>query len=195
MARHDKNDLLARLAGKKPVSAEYTIVLDPEPMQAVAEARQALERAKVLHDPGSGAITEAEDDLAAAEAAAEGAFETLVLHGLPRDVYEALQLLHPPTDEQKAQEQTYNVDTLMPALIAACIVEDGDVVTPVSVGDLKLLSDGGTLPGRLFTTAEVAALIAPWNHAEVVTLWNRAVDCCTKARNPTLPFGSRPTRG
>ena len=37
--------------------------------------------------------------------------------------YDALLGEHPPTDEQKKKNASYNVDTFAPALLAACLVE------------------------------------------------------------------------
>jgi len=196
-SRKSQPDLLTRLAGKKPQSDTYTVVLDPEPLAELDRARQALDRAELFRKPDQSnpAYDDALAAHEAAEAAAVDATVTLHLHGLPRDVYEALQLLHPPTEVQKKRDETYNVDTLMPAAIAATVVEDPDKPVVVTVADLDSFHAGGVLPGRAFTTAQVTELIRPWNHGETVLLWNTAVAVCTKARNPSLPFGSRRTGG
>jgi hypothetical protein len=170
--QHDKAAMLAKLKGKKPQSATYEVVLDPQPLQALADARSALDTAKVFDRD----VEQAQAAVEQAEAAAAEASATLHFQALPRHEYEALILEHPPTEKQKADNETYNVDTFMPALIAATVVD------PES-----------RLP--LFDRVDIEALLAEWNQGEVRAVWNTAVTVCTQVRNPTLPFGSRPTRG
>ncbi len=170
--QHDKAALLAKLKGKKPQTATYEVVLDPEPLAVLAEARRELDNAEAFDrdvDAARAAVKKAEK-------AAADASVTLHLQAIPRHEYEALLLDHPPTDKQKADKQTYNVDTFMPALIAATVVD------PES-----------RLP--LLDRADVETMLQDWNQAEVIGLWNQAVAVCTSVRNPTLPFGFRPTRG
>lgn len=168
----DKAALLAKLKGKKPQSATYEVVLDPEPHQQLAEARATHDNA-VAFDKDVKATAAA---LAAAEQAAADASVVLHFQALPRAEYEALMLAHPPTAEQEEKKQTYNVDTFMPALIAATVV-DAESRLP------------------LLDVTDVEGLIADWNQAEVAHVWNTAVAVCTQVRNPTLPFAFRPTRG
>jgi hypothetical protein len=170
--QQDKAALLAKLKGKKPQTATYEVVLDPEPLQQLVEARQALDNAEAF----GRRVDEARAAVNKAEAAAADASVVLHFQAISRGVYEALMLEHEPTEKQKADKQSYNVDTFMPALIAATIV-DPESGTP------------------LFDADEVTAVIAEWNQAEVVQVWNTAINVCTQVRNPALPFGFRPTRG
>ena len=170
--QQDKAALLAKLKGKKPQTATYDVVLDPEPLQQLADARRQLEHAEAFER----GVDEARAAVAAAEEAAADASVTLLFQAIPRAAYEALILEHPPTDAQKADKESYNLDTFMPALLAATVV-DPESGTP------------------LFSPAEVGQVIADWNQAEVAHVWNTAVNVCTQVRNPALPFGFRPTRG
>jgi hypothetical protein len=188
-------DLLTRLKGKKPQSSTHTIVLDQEPLEAAAEALDTVERLKLFPTTTKEELQAAQKAAQKATAATAEAQVTLTLHGLPRDVYEALQLMYPPTDEQKAEGREYDVLALMPALIAATVVADPDgPPAKVQVKDLEQFP-AQPLPGRAFTPAQVSELLADWNMGETTSLWNAAIAVCERVRNPTLPFGSRPTRG
>jgi hypothetical protein len=167
-----KADLLTRLQSKKPQSATYDVVIDPAPVEALAVAQRKLAYANAT---GEGvAVAQAAAD--EAEAAAREAVVTLHLQGVPRPVYEALLLEHPPTEEQKADGQTYNDDTFAPALVARCIVDPETAENPLSVED-------------------VAGLFDKWNQGEVAQVYLTAIGVCTQARNPNLPKGSGTTRG
>lgn len=186
-----KADRLARLASKQPQRDRYDIVLDPEPVEALNQARGRLETADLFGRD----VAEAQAAVEAAEAAAADAVETLHLLGLSRSVYERLQTLFPPTEKQKADKETYDLDRFLPALIAATVVEDPEEARMLTVADLDGYDETTILPGRLLSAAEVTETIAPWNQAEVGVLWNKAVGVCTQVRNPSLPFGSGRTRG
>lgn len=171
----DRASLADRLRAKKPLRTTHEVVIDPEVWERVLTARAELDRARLFD---SDTVTLAEQRTAEAEAEARelGAVEVLTLQAVPRPVYEALILAHPPTEEQKAQDHAYNVDTLAPALVAAAVVDP----------------DSGEHP---LTAEDVAELWATWNQGEVFALWSAALTVCTQARNPTVPFGSGRTRG
>jgi hypothetical protein len=88
-------------------------------------------------------------ELEEAMEAATAAEITFHFRALPPDVYAQLELDHPPTDDQ---EGTYNPDTYIPALIAACSVQplteadvaglitpDEDGHSPLNAGDVSAL--------------------------------------------------------
>lgn len=172
----DRAGLLARLQGKKPLTATYELVLDPEVWGRVETARDAVERARLFEDADRLAAATGELERAEAEAEAVGAVEVLHLQAVARPVYEALLLAHPPTEAQKTDGQTYNVDTFAPALVAAAVVDPASGEHPLS-------------------EADVAGLWAAWNQGEVYSLWNAALTVSTSVRNPSVPFGSARTRG
>jgi hypothetical protein len=94
-------------------------------------------------------VTDAETALEAAKAALEETQTALdevtvelTFQALPRRAFEKLISENPPTDEARKEGEQYNVDTFVPALIAACSV------------------DGLTLE-------DVERLIEQWNVAEV----------------------------
>jgi hypothetical protein len=187
-----KAAMLAKLKAKKPQSATYDVVLDPEPLQALAEAHQALEQAR-LFDRDVPQETKAVEK---AERAAADAKLTLHFQALPRAPYEALLLAFPPTEEQEARKETYNQEAFEPVLAAATIVADATRQHLVTLDDIKaFVEDDKPLPGRLFNVSEVTDLLSGWSKPEQIAVWNTAVGVCTQVRNPTLPFGSRPTRG
>jgi hypothetical protein len=172
---HAKAGLLARLQAKKPLTATYELVLDPEVWGRVEAARDAVERARLFDDAGLAAAQTALEQ-AEADAETAGAVERLHLQAVARPVYESLLLANPPTEEQKAEGQTYNVDTFSPALVAAALVDP-------ETGEHPL------------TAEDVAALWTSWNQGEVYALWSAALQVSTSVRNPAVPFGSARTRG
>jgi hypothetical protein len=153
----DHAALLAKLKAKKPQTATYEVVLDVDAARSAAEARAALRTAQMLDRD----VEQAEAALKAAETRLQDETVRLHLQALPRSKYEALLAEHPPTGEQKAQHETYNVDTFLPALLAATIVDP----------------DSGA---AVFDVDQVATVIAEWNQAEVAALWNTAVQVCTR---------------
>lgn len=191
-AARTRAERLARMQAKRPQFDHYDIVLDPGPVQAAVAAQQAVERAQLI---GSDDLAVLKRDRDNARAAAEDAVERLHLLGLPRAVFEQLQVLHPPTEEQKAKKETYDLEAFLPALIAATVVENPDDAPVLTLDDVDGYKPDVVLPGRLMSAAEVDALLKPWNQAEVGYLWGKALAVCTQARNPSLPFASGRTGG
>jgi hypothetical protein len=68
-------------------------------------------------------VHEAAQRAAAADAKRKAAEVRIHLRALPPDVYDALQLQHPPTDEQEKRGMIWNPHTFFPALLAACSVK------------------------------------------------------------------------
>jgi hypothetical protein len=179
----DKADLIARLKAKRPRRAVHEVILDVEVVEAHEAAVEELARAKMFatfaeSTPEVAAARAQVDQLSSARA---GAVAELHLLGLPRREYETLLLAHPPTEEQKARDEVYNLESFLPELLAATLVT------------------GPTSTERLFTgdgaAAEVSGLIADWNQGEVQELWRAAVAVSTQARNPALPKGFARTLG
>ncbi len=171
-----KRDLLSRLQAKKPQTATYDVVLDPGPLQALQAAQDRVARAELFADENPGEHEDAVAERDRAAALAEDAIETLHFTALGRLEYEALLLAHPATADQKARGEGYNVDTFVPAIVAATVVDPDTGEHPLSVAD-------------------VVGLFAVWNQAEVGQVWQTALSVCTQARNPSLPFGFGATRG
>lgn len=191
-----KQSLRERLAAKQPQTDEYHVVLDEGPLLAVATAENALTLAKLVHRDDTDRIEQLEQELAEAQAAAIGAKETLHLRGLTRGAFEALILKHPPTAEQKAESETYNVDTFSPALVALCVVDPDTTPRPITADDVDELHELAgddqraylEAAGRPLIPADVSELWADWNQGEVGTLYHVALRVSTQPRNPQLPF-------
>jgi hypothetical protein len=137
---------LAKLEAKKPIRRSVKIVLDYDVEQAVVDAQtEVLRRENTLlraqgdaesapeDEASKEAVTDAETALEAAKAALEETQTALdevtvelTFQALPRRAFEKLISENPPTDEARKEGEQYNVDTFVPALIAACSV-DGDL--------------------------------------------------------------------
>jgi hypothetical protein len=164
--RDEKTSLIAKLKAKKRQSATHEVVLDHAPLEALRDARLKVESARTFGRD----VEAAEREVTDAEAAVAASTVVLHLRALSRDAYEQLLREHPPTEKQKADRESYDLTTFMPALIAATLV-DPESEEPV------------------FDASEVSELIADWNQAETATLWNAAVSVCT--RNPTASLSLR----
>lgn len=178
MGRTEQRQGLAeRLARKRPQTDTFTLVIDPDAHGRVERALDALERARLFTSTG-GDVAQAQAELDEAQAHAEevGAVEVLHLQAVPRPEYEQLLLQHPPTEQQKADGQTYDPDGFAPALVAASVVDP----------------DTGERP---LTVEQVTELWATWNQGEVFALWGAVLRLSTQSRNPAVPFGSGRTRG
>lgn len=130
------------LRKKKPVSLRCPVVLDTPALEAYESASEEYERAKVLAQVARGekATEEAFRRLTAAEAGLQEAMDLLSEHvvylrlrGIGQR-YDKLILKHPPTEEQEQEAKkeghprpTYNVDTLAPELVHACLMEPADM--------------------------------------------------------------------
>jgi len=197
-----KARMVERLRAKRPVTATYDVVIDPEPLKALREAESTLDLRKRFapdkdkDDAGHAAyIKDQLDAFLAAEEQAQGAVETLHLQALPRDAYEAFLGLHPPTDEQKARDELYDVDTFLPALIAGTVVPDSERAPDPTLRDLDGYDADTVLPGRVMSARDAAEVLESWNQGEVHTLWQIATSVCTQVRSVGLPFGSARTHG
>jgi hypothetical protein len=153
------------LRARKPIEASVTVPLDPEAKTDLdkAEMELALARGRAEHESGKDApdshplVAKAAKVVAAAQERVEASTITLGFRGLPRDVYEKLMADHPPTADQEAKGEIYNVDTFPPALISACSV------------------DGMPL-------ADAEELVRGWNQAEVAALFHAAIYVNTTSR-------------
>lgn len=168
---------MARLRARKPVERELRVYDDESGRRDVDLARMAVMSGRAELDdaePSDRAekrrrLTKLERELAAAEAALAEHTVALRFRALPRDVFEALQTLHPPTKEQEGKGETYNVETFAPTLISACSV------------------DG-------MTESEAAELLKTWNQAEAAALFGTAITVNTITRLD-LGNGFGPTLG
>jgi hypothetical protein len=154
---------MEKLRNRSLVERQLRVVLDDTVGADHAVAVLELEAAKARHEREPDEDTKADVEKAERlleERTAELDEHSIVLtfRALPRPEYEALQLSHPPTEEQKKDPGgawAYNPDTFTPACIAACSV------------------DG-------LTYDEVVELLAKWSAGEAATLW-QTVEIVNKA--------------
>lgn len=153
-----------RLRNRNRHTASLTICDDLDIKTALESARYALRRinAEAADHPGDNAIktavTEAEQDVATAQAAFDAAAIILRFQALPRLEFEALKKAHPATEEQAEDGHDLNVETLGPELIAAASV-DG-----MTVDDAREYLD-------TWSESEAAALFnAAWNVQETTRM-------------------------
>jgi hypothetical protein len=158
---------LQRLGKRKPTDDWYTIH-DPDAVQAVTDANQALTEAKQTARMRLTAdfdradiegleaavakdrkVRAAEKALTAAVEAAKDADVTFHFRALPPNVYDDIEFKNPPTEEQEKAGMRYNPQTLTPALLSACCVDDlpeetvrqwleggEDGTSPVTLGEI-----------------------------------------------------------
>lgn len=124
----------ARLSSRPLPWFDYPMLVnDPAPAQAalqstVARARQIMLR----HDPDTEEYRQAEADIGQATAAVEACYVRIRLTALEPEAYEALVDEHPPTPEQVAVQEPWNIGTFRPALLAACATVGGARKTPAA---------------------------------------------------------------
>lgn len=157
------------LKKKQPLERTVSIVLSDDAARSYEAASEALERARLLGQP----THEHEESLAKARAALEAETVTMRFRSIGRKVYDALLLMHPATDEQKAEaakdgtpELPYDIDTFAPALVAASCVEPR-----LSIEQVRELWD-------------------EWNSAEVAPCWVAAMEVNTQRRVVDLGKGN-----
>lgn len=158
-------------SSKKPVSRKVPVCLDDEAVFAVAQAREAVEEAKLTNH---GAVSaELQDRLATAEAALEEATVYFKFRSIGRKRYEELIAMAPPSDEliedhknRELPEPAYDAEVLAPILIAEACYEP--VMTP----------------------EQVQELLDEWNINETLPLWTAALEVCTANRISQLGKGS-----
>jgi hypothetical protein len=157
------------LINKKPAETTVQILLDPGLADELDEARSELltaeERLKAAKQQETGEEVELAADVdekrkrvdAVVAACREETVE-LRFRAMSRVAYDKLVDRHPPTEAQKKDGQTTNVETFGPALIAATLVEP------------KLTED------------EVRKLQETWNMAEASILFNTALGVNVRRR-------------
>lgn len=124
-------DKLRRLIGGRRAQARLDLVTDPELPERVQQARTALDQAQravaLAGDTPSQALIDeteqAEQGLAAAEAALADGTVNLTLRAVPATVWHQLLMAHPPEEGSGLRVEPRG---FMPVAIAACIA-DGDV--------------------------------------------------------------------
>lgn len=82
--------------------------------------------------------------------------------------YDKLVSKYPPTTEQRAEGQTFNIDTFAPALISAVCINP-----EMSYDDAKEIWDS-----------------PEWSRGEVITLWRKAVDLCNRGMDVPFTVGA-----
>lgn len=114
-----------RLLGRRlpPTEVVIRVEFGADAEAADAEHRDATTTVTNLRLMGVDA-SEAEVRVAAAREALLPFCEVLQVHPIAADLFEQLVGDHPPTDEQRARGDQWNVNTFAPALLAACIGQD-----------------------------------------------------------------------
>lgn len=171
-----KGSLRKALAGKTRTSAEYRVVVsdttdaDKALSSAVREQRLATAR----HEPGSPEVAAADVAVAEARKQVEGCFYPIRLQSLPPHQFEGLLSQHEPTEQQVKEAEakglprpSFDVDALVPALVAACSVEQ-DMTEQEWTEEL---------------TSE------RWSAAERNELFDVALAVNTRGRSQHVPFG------
>ena len=99
--------LRERLANRKRPTATFALRIEDD-----TAARVALVAAQDSKDP---------EAITAAQAAVDACYEVLHLTALSPADWEELVAQHPPTEQQKKADKWCNMDTFVPALLAACV--------------------------------------------------------------------------
>lgn len=92
---------------------------------------------------------------------------TMVFQAIGMAEYDKLVSKHPPTSEQRADGNSFNMDTFAPALIAACAVEP-----EMTVADAK----------EIWNSPD-------WSRGDVMVLFRNAVDL--NNRGLDIPFNEK----
>lgn len=153
------------LRKKKPIEITKYIPLDDDSQAAYEAAKEELERARLIAEPGR--LEKAEVALAEARRRAQEDSIRCVFRAMGRERYKALVDRHPPTtamvDEAKENRQAvpeFNPETLAPQLISASMIEPR--LTPEEVQALILPVDEVTeengIAGLGWTEAEYGEL-------------------------------------
>lgn len=111
-----------RMKKKQPIQRTILIPASEEDNQRLEDARNALDRARLL-EPDS--VDELKAALQAVEAEVREEGLEFIFRGVGRRKFEELQRAHPPTDEQQAENGgnlAWNPDTFLPALLEATVV-------------------------------------------------------------------------
>lgn len=163
-------NLRDRIKAKAQHKTTYKMVIVDDATADAAEAaytgsQTALRRAVAAKDAKAQKTAQAAVDLARAGLAA--CVDVLVFEALESHVFEALIVLHEPTEAQQAEGKQWNAETFSPALIAACSVEQG------------------------MTEAEWAEELATkrWSLADRNDIFTKALSANVTARSVTVPKG------
>lgn len=114
-----------RLLGRRipPTPVAIRVDFSPEADAAFAEHEKVLRDLETAESRGAD-YAAAEALVARSQAALAQYQEVLQLSPIPPSMYDELIGEHPPTDEQRAQNYSWNPDTFGPALLAAAIGQD-----------------------------------------------------------------------
>ncbi|GAA2770236.1 hypothetical protein [Streptomyces showdoensis] len=141
-------------ARQRPV-LKMTICDDAAIKTTLDLARHTLRRAKAdaANRPGdqviAEAVTLAQQELDAAQAAFDTEAYDLRFQALPRGDFEGLKKLHPPTEAQAEEGYEVNVETFGPALVAAASLDE-------------------------LTVDDARSFLETWGEAEAAQLFNTA---------------------
>ena len=160
---------LDHLRKKRPVEKSIEVILSDEEMDAYDRARLNLERLLLSTDPDEAELEAARARVEEAKAALDEVTVVMTFRSVGRKAYDDLVMAHPPTDEQKEMDYSYNPETFTPAIIAASCVEP----------DLTL--------------EEATAIFDEWNGSEISQLFLTALEVNTARRTADLGKGSGPT--
>lgn len=118
-----------RLLGRKVPPTEVTIRADFSPESDAAQSEVEAASLAVQEAEASGAgLDSARERLRAAREAMAPFVEVLQASPLAPAEYEALIDAHPPRPHEQERNAIWNGDTFPPALLAACLLQDGEPV-------------------------------------------------------------------
>lgn len=160
---------LDHLRKKEPVQKTISVILSDSEMEAHDRALRAYERLILTKGAAEADIDKAKAELDLAREALDEVTVSMTFRSIGRKAYDGLVSEHPPTDEQKDLDYTYNPETFSPALIAAACVEPR------------------------MTLEEATEIFDTWNGPEVTELFFTAVEVNSARRTAELGKGSGPT--
>lgn len=165
----DKSRLRKALASKQRRTSTYQVPVEDSTgaAEALGAAEGELRLALIRHEADAPEVVAARAKVTEAKQALDDCFYSITFQNLPPDAFEALISAHEPTEKQKKDGAHFNLDTLMPALIAACAAE------------------------QELTEAEWAEELRSkrWSAAERNELFDVAMSVNTRGRSQSVPFG------
>jgi hypothetical protein len=120
---------MEQIRSRQPIERSLRFPLDDQVVADLQAAEMEHLSAVAARDHESTPDTEAAVEKALRirderQAALDESSVVVTFRALPRPEYEALQAAHPPTEEQRKNDDEVNIATLAPALVAACSTDD-----------------------------------------------------------------------
>jgi len=149
-----------RLLARKIPPTEVTIRADFSPESDAAQAEvEAAQRALAEARERGADLTSAQLRLNVARDAMRPYVE--VLHAVPLAPaeYEALIDAHPPREHEQARNAIWNADTFPPALLAACLLQDGEPVMSADEWAAWSKTPGAVASGEYATLVSICVQV------------------------------------